>query len=168
MLVVVSGLPGVGKSTLADALGRELGAPVLSVDPIEASIWRSGIPPSFETGLAAYEVAATLAAHQLRLGMTAVADAVSSLEVARAMWRRAADRAGVAMRVIEVTCSDPVAHRHRLERRTRDIEGFPEPGWDTVERGRAEFEPWTEDRLVIDTMATPETNLAAALAYLRS
>jgi chloramphenicol 3-O-phosphotransferase len=57
-LVIVSGVPGAGKSTLADALGRELAAPVLSVAPVEAAIWRSGIKPCFETGLAAYEVAA--------------------------------------------------------------------------------------------------------------
>ena len=61
MLVVVSGLPAVGKSELSDALGRRMGAAVLSVDPIEAAILRCGIPRSFETGVAAYEVAAVLA-----------------------------------------------------------------------------------------------------------
>ena len=101
VLVIVSGLPGVGKSCLVDALGRTLGAAVLSVDPIEAAICRCGIPPSFETGLAAYEVAAVLAEHQLRLGLTVIVDAVSSLEVARDMWRRAASRTGAGMRVIE-------------------------------------------------------------------
>lgn len=50
VLVIVSGLPGVGNSVLTDALGRNLAAPVLSVDPIEAAIWRCGIEPSFETG----------------------------------------------------------------------------------------------------------------------
>lgn len=48
MLIVVSGLPGAGKSVLADALGPRLGAAVLSVDPIEAAIWRWGISPSFD------------------------------------------------------------------------------------------------------------------------
>lgn len=74
VLVVVSGLPGAGKSSLSDALGEKLGAAVLSVDPIEAAIWRCGIPPSFETGVAAYEVVAVLAEHQLRLGLTVIAD----------------------------------------------------------------------------------------------
>ena len=32
VLVVMSGLPGTGKSAIADALGHELGAPVFSVD----------------------------------------------------------------------------------------------------------------------------------------
>lgn len=102
MLVVMSGLPGTGKSAIADALGSELGAPVLSVDPIEAAIWRCGISPSFETGVAAYEVAAVLAEHQLSLGLTAIVDSVSALEVARDVWRQAASRGGAELQVIEV------------------------------------------------------------------
>ena len=90
VLVVVSGLPGVGKSAIANAVGRALGAPVFSVDPIEAAIWRCGVEPSFATGVAAYEVAAVVAEHQLSLGLSAVVDAVSSIEVARDMWRGAA------------------------------------------------------------------------------
>jgi predicted kinase len=167
VLVVMSGLPGTGKSAIADALGHELGAPVLSVDPIEAAIWRCGIAPSFETGVAAYEVAAVLAEHQLSLGFTAIVDSVSSVEVARDMWRQAASRAGAQLRVIDVVGSDEHAHHQWLARRRRDIEAFPEPSWDEVQQRRAEWEPWTDDRLVIDTMSTLDENLADALRFLR-
>jgi len=168
VLVVVSGLPGVGKSSLADTLGRKLGAAVLSVDPIEAAIWRTGVPPSFETGVAAYEVVAVLAEHQLRLGLAVIADSVSSLEVARDMWRRAASRARSAMRVVEVICSDDDVHRQRLAGRDRGIEGFPEPSWDDVLRRRGEWEPWTDEHLVVDSMRGHDENVAEALAYLTS
>lgn len=167
MLVVMSGLPGVGKSALADALGRALGAPVLSVDPIEAAIWRAGVPPSFETGVAAYEVAAVLAEHQLALGLTVITDSVSSLEVARAMWRHAAARTGAQRRVVEVVCSDEDVHRRRLASRARGIDGFPEPTWDDVRARRAEWEPWPEDRLVVDSVRPLDDNVAQALTYLR-
>lgn len=166
VLIVVSGLPGAGKSTLADSVGRALGAAVLSVDPIEAAIWRSGIPPSFETGLAAYEVVATVAEHELRLGLAVVVDAVSSLEVAREMWRKAARRTGAATRVIEVVCGDEMVHRDRLARRERDMGGFPEPTWDDVVRRKQEFEPWVDDHLVLDSVRDTEVNTAEALAFL--
>jgi predicted kinase len=166
MLVVVAGLPGTGKSTIADAIGRQLGMPVLSVDPIEAAIWRSGIAPSSATGLAAYAVAATLAEHQLGLGIGVVVDAVSAVEPAREMWRRAARSAGAELRVLEVICSDERLHRTRLESRRRDIEGFYEPTWEQVQRRRAEHEPWRDDRLVIDTVTDPEAAIRQALAYL--
>lgn len=42
MLIAMVGLPGVGKSSVAEALGRKLNAPVVSVDPIEAAMWRAG------------------------------------------------------------------------------------------------------------------------------
>jgi predicted kinase len=164
VLVVMSGLPGSGKSALADALGRRLGAPVISVDPIEAAIWRAGVPPSFETGLAAYEVGATLAEHQLRLGLTVIADAANYLEVGRAIWRTAAQRAGAPIRVIEVICGDEALHRARLEGRERGIEGFPEPPWTEVQQRRTEWEPWGQDRLVVDS-ARP-FDLDAVEAYV--
>ena len=43
MLIVFSGLPGTGKSELAQRIGRRLRIPVLSVDPIESAILRAGI-----------------------------------------------------------------------------------------------------------------------------
>ena len=75
LLVLMGGLPGVGKSAIADALGERLPATVISVDEIEAAMLRSGIERSFETGLAAYNAGAAIAAHQLRLGLAVIADA---------------------------------------------------------------------------------------------
>jgi predicted kinase len=167
VLVVLSGLPGSGKSAIADELGRRLRAPVLSVDPIEAAIWRSGIAPSFETGVAAYEVGAVLAEHELRLGLPVIVDAVNSLEVAREMWRRAARQAGVPTRVIEVICSDPEQHRSRLATRVRTIDGFPEPTWDAVIARRGEWEEWREDRLVLDSIEPLTDNVDRAVSYVR-
>jgi len=168
VLVVVSGLPGAGKSSIADALGEKLGPAVLSVDPIEAAMWRCGIPPSVETGVAAYEVVAVLAEHQLRLRLTVIADSVSSLEVARNMWRLAASRAGSPMRAIEVICSDDDVHRQRLGGRVRGIEGFPEPSWHDVLRRRDEWEPWADDHVVVDSMRGLDENVADALDFLNS
>lgn len=167
MLVVLSGLPGSGKSAIADELGRRLPAAVLSVDPIEAAIWRCGITPGFETGVAAYEVAAVLAQKQLELGQCVIGDAVNSLEVARDMWRRAAHQAGVPMRVIEVICSDVELHRRRVTSRVRGIDGWPEPTWDEVIARRREWQEWQEDRLVLDSAERLSDNADRALAYVQ-
>jgi predicted kinase len=167
VLVVMSGLPGSGKSTIADRIGRELGAAILSVDPIEAAIWRCGIPPSIETGVAAYEVAAVLAEEQLASGLTVIVDAVSAVEAARERWRQAAASVGDVPAVIEVVCSDEDLHRRRLAARRRTIPGFPDLSWADVQERRRTWEPWTGERLVIDTVGGLDATVADALAYLR-
>lgn len=129
-------------------------------------MWRCGIAPSLETGVAAYEVVAVLAEHQLQLGLSVIADAVSSGEVARQMWRAAASRAGADLKVLEVICSDETLHRERLGGRDRAIEGFPELSWDDVVRRREQWEPWAQDRLVLDSTDHANDNLGRALAFL--
>ena len=69
-IIVLSGLPCSGKSTIAEALAKKLSWPLFSVDPIEEAILRSGFQRNFETGLAAYLVAETLACAVRRTCLT--------------------------------------------------------------------------------------------------
>ena len=80
MLVVMAGLPGAGKSTLAEIIGGRLAATIISVDPIEVSILRAGIASDQPTGLAAYLVAETMAEQVLLAGHSVVVDAVPPLD----------------------------------------------------------------------------------------
>ena len=75
-IIIVSGLPGSGKSSVAEALSRELSLPIFSIDPIEAAMWRSSISKDM-TGVAAYEIVAALADEHLKLGHSVVIDAVA-------------------------------------------------------------------------------------------
>jgi predicted kinase len=163
---MLSGLPGSGKSHLAHALALELRAMVVSVDPIEDAMIRSGLPMSFETGMAAYEVGATIAAAQLHNGFTVIADAANYVEVSRDIWRGTADGAGVVLKAIEVTCSDADLHRSRLEGRRRGLRAYPEPTWADILRRQTEAEPWTTPRLVIDSVHDLGETLATARRYL--
>jgi predicted kinase len=166
MLIVVSGLPGTGKSVLADRLGQELGAVVLSVDPIEAAMLESGIEQSFATGYAAYRIVSTIVEANLALGQTLIVDAVSGVAEAKAWWPALALEAGVSLAVIECICSDSRLHRLRLERRVRGLGSFPEPSWDDVERRLEEWVPWTIPHLVVDAIRPLDVNVAEALAYV--
>jgi predicted kinase len=166
VLIAMAGLPGSGKSAVAALLGRRLACPVVSVDPIEAAMWRAGVARSEATGLAAYVVAEAVADGVLTLGQSVIVDAVNAVETARGQWRSLAERHGVAAAFIEVVCSDPLAHRWRLEGRVRNIEGFGEPTWEAVERLRSEFAPWVDNRLVLDTVTDLTSNVAIALEFL--
>lgn len=166
MLVVMAGLPGVGKSAVAQELARALGCPVLSVDPVEAAMWRAGVSRDEPTGLAAYVVVEALAAEQLALGHDVIIDAVNGVEPARDQWRRLAERTGAPLRFIEVRCSNEEEHRRRLEGRARGIDGFPEPPWESVRARRAGFDHWRDDRLVLDSMTSLADNVQIVRDYL--
>lgn len=163
---MLGGLPGVGKSTVADALARRLRATVVSVDPIEDAIIRAGITMSFATGVAAYEVGAAVARMQLRNGLAVIADAANYLEVGRDMWRRAARDADAGVAVVEVICSDESLHRRRLESRERGLSAYPEPTWDQVVHRALETESWPEATIVVDTAQPVDAQLDRVLAQL--
>jgi predicted kinase len=165
VLIVVSGLPGTGKSTIADGIARARGAPVLSVDPIESAIVRAGLAPSFETGLAAYLVAEACADAFLEAGLDAIVDAVSSMEEARDMWRALAARHDVPLRVIVCTLDEAQVGLERLTGRDRGL-ALPEPAREDVERRRIEWHPWPEPDLVLDALQPAALNLGRALAWL--
>jgi predicted kinase len=166
VLIVLSGLPGTGKSGIAGRLGRALRIPVLSVDPIESAMLRAGLARSFETGLAAYGVAGELADRNLADGLDTVIDAVNAVEEARDMWRRLAEARSTKLVIIECVVSDRAVHAARLALRNRGL-ALPEPTWASVEERSAEWSSWPEPHLTLDAMEAHEHNVAMALAYVR-
>jgi predicted kinase len=144
VLVVVSGLPGTGKTALAAALAARLGAVHLSVDPVEDALLGAGLPPSWETGVAAYEAARAMAELNLVPGATVVVDAVNDSEPARETWRTASAAAGAELAFVLLTLDDVVEHRRRVEGRRRDLAHVPEPSWDAVLARAAAYAPWAD------------------------
>lgn len=167
-LITVSGLPGCGKSTVAEGLSRALAVPIFSIDPIEAAMWRSNLLPS-ETGLAAYRLAEAMAAENLAHGLSVIIDAVNPVEDARAMWQALAERYRVQLQSVEVVCSDEALHKQRIEARIRNIDGMSEVSWDRVLERKAEYEARTDERMVLDSAKSrPEQLIQLAVEYCRA
>ena len=166
-LVVFSGLPGTGKSTLAEEVARLLGCPLFTKDQLEATLWRSGITAEQNSGFAAYELLTTLVREQVRRGQSAVVDSVATFERIRADWRELAGQHDAAFRVVECVCSDSAVHRQRLAGRQRGIPGWYEVSWAEVERVRSRYEPWTDARLILDALDPLADNRQRLNDYLR-
>lgn len=148
MLIVLSGLPGSGKTTVARALTARAGAVHLRMDTVEQALVDSG-RETHPVSPAGYYVLRALAGDLLRQGHTVVADSVNPLTITRETWREVAREVGVGFREVEVVCSDVALHERRVRERVGDIAGLPLPTWEDVQA--VEFEPWDGDRLVVDT-----------------
>lgn len=154
MLIVLSGLPGVGKTTIAREVARLSGAVHLRVDSIEQALRNAG----WDVQAEGYRVACVVADDNLRLGRTVIADCVNPWPLTRSEWRAVAGRASVACLEIEIVCSDQEQHRLRVETRTPDIDGHVPPTWaDVLAR---DYQPWTTERLVVDTAKLDVTQCA--------
>ncbi|MDQ2906755.1 MAG: AAA family ATPase [Ktedonobacteraceae bacterium] len=164
-LIIISGLPGSGKSTVAESLAASLSVPIFSVDPIEASIIRSGLKRSFETGLAAYLVAEALAEEQLKCGLSVIIDAVNPVQEARDMWHNLVRTQNATLIIIECVLEREF-HKERIESRIRNMHGIPEVTWEDVENRRKEYVPWKEERLQLDTANAHEKSVKKALDYI--
>jgi predicted kinase len=148
MLIIFGGLPGVGKTTIARELARQLGATHVRVDSIEQAIRDSGAlsQPLNDVG---YRVANAIAEDNLRLGRTVIADSVNPIRLSRDAWIGVAHRAQVSAAEVELICSDPKQHRRRVETRAVDITGLSLPTWEEV--ASREYERWERQHIVIDT-----------------
>src|SRR5262245_41470771 len=165
-MIVLSGLPGSGKTVLAEGLSRALSIPIFAIDTIEAAMRRAGLDKA-ETSAAAYEVARALADEHLRLRHSVVIDAVNPAEAPRAAWRNLTAKHRASLKIIECVVSDETVQRQRIESRVGNIAGT-QLTWPRLLQRRAEYEPWTDPRLVLDTSRTsPAQLLAQALNYTR-
>jgi len=169
-LIVFSGLPGTGKSALAEGVAREFGIPVFAKDWLEATLLRCELVSSNEEkplGSAGYQLLTTLAERQLMLGQSVILDSVASTESIRLSWKQLAAKYDADWLVIECICSDENIQRARLKNRHRHIPGWHELDWANVEAVRSYFVPWDEARLVVDAVVLVDENLKTILDWLK-
>ncbi len=166
MLIVFSGLPGTGKTTIAKSLASRLQAVYLRIDTIEQAI-RNAAVLAQDVGTSGYRVANELALSNLRLGHTVIVDCVNPVSASRNAWRDTATSAGAALLDIEVICSDTEEHRRRIETRTCDIPGLTPPTWASVLAH--DYETWNTPPFYIDTaQLSPDDAVCQIISHLHS
>ncbi|MBM7864873.1 P-loop nucleotide/nucleoside kinase family protein [Lentzea nigeriaca] len=167
-VAMVAGIPGAGKSTLAESLARHLKSPIVSMD------WLLGTMTPFRelsdetaTALVDLNVVASIARH-VQLGIDVVVDVAGHTREARARLREVTERLGGVFVGVECVCSDERLHRERVEGRSRGIPGWHATvPWAHVERMRGLWEPWEDDHLVLDSaVETPDSSLKRVLDAL--
>jgi predicted kinase len=164
VLILIGGLPGVGKTTVAGAVAGALRAAHLRIDAFEVALVRQGLVGSQdEVGAHGYALALAAAETCLAAGTDVVLDAVFPVAAARRGARDLAARHGTPAHWLRLICTDPTEHRRRVAERAADLPGHVLPDWSAVRR--RDVDQWHERHTVVDT-ATGDP-VAAVLAALR-
>lgn len=140
-LIILAGLPGTGKTTLARKLSMKLNYFHLRVDCIEAP-FSANNPKAGENG-EGYEALINLAYENLALGHNVIIDTVNPLHISRSMFNRLAERVNSATIQFELKTKNYELHKNRVENRKSDVDGLRVPTWkDVVERA---YEEWKQE-----------------------
>jgi predicted kinase len=115
-LVLMKGHPGSGKSTIARALGRRSGWPVIDKDDVRDWFWFfDEVNP--QAGRYAYDAMWQLAETQLSLGSSVICDSPLSEVVGYQDGLALAARHEAQVLVVDCVCPDQVEWRRRIEAR---------------------------------------------------
>lgn len=164
-LVLITGVAGTGKSTLAEAAADLLAAPVLGWDWAMASLTRfEAIQEALKAGSreqyveVGWAILCNLATEQLRQSRSVVLDGAARDSEIGLIRQTAADT-DATMFVVATGCSDVAVHRARVEGRRRGIPGWHELEWSYVAAARERWEPPRDADLYLDAADPLDSNI---------
>lgn len=160
-LVVLCGLPGVGKSTFARRLAACAPVAVVGSDEVRKTLFPQ---PQYSGGEHARVFGAVHAvlAELLRRRMSAVFDATNLYERDRRRAYRIARDSGCGLAIVEVV-APPEVVRRRLERRGAgtDPRDRSDATWEVYMQMAARMQPVRQEHLTVDTSVESEQALMA-------
>lgn len=162
--VIFSGLPGTGKSTLADQLAREIRWPLLRIDDLAACMPATMDRETFVFWDQVIAALLILAEAQLQLGVSVIADSLF-MNLDRFHAQAITRQTGARLLPVHTLVSDEAVWEKRVTARFQISD--PTDGvssWDQVTTQRRDFRPWDPGTaLFIDAIRPQDENYAAVL-----
>lgn len=161
MIIIICGLPGVGKSTLARYLAPVFNATVLSSDKIRKELFSS--PTYFSPELkTVYDVMMIIAKYLNDVKINCIFDATFNREDSRMEVKEKLKLDHTNLHIIDCFCPEEVAIS-RLESRKDD---YSDATISVYQKMKKIHEPVRSDHITIDTTFTPEENVRKIVDYI--
>jgi predicted kinase len=162
-LVIFSGLPGVGKSTLAEELARKLRWPLLKIDDVIGPVPEN---PGLEFWDSKVDVLLDLVNTQLELGLDVIVDSVF-MNMDRQHAQKLAQKHNARFLPIHVFVSDDKIWQERVTKRFDEMDDKDVATWERIQHQREHFVPWHADTaLFIDSINPVQQNFDHVLNFV--
>lgn len=162
-LVIFSGLPGTGKSTLAARLARELRWPLLCIDDVLGEVPENPTVAFWDSKVA---LLLSLTERQLELGLSVIVDSVF-MNMDRQHAQELARKHHARFRPIYVFISDEDVWKERVTTRYAELNDKDVATWDRIQHQREHFRKWEANTaLFVDSVHSLDHNYEIVLDFL--
>lgn len=161
-LIVFSGPPGTGKSTLSYRLSRDKGWALLSKDVIDRALEFESI----QNGRTSYDIIFHLIKLNLSNNVTLIIDAVMTTKSLKDKTLDLASTLNAKLYVVECVCFDEKIWKKRVESRPEMVEGWTPVGFAEAKSIDSNFSEWKVPHLVLDAVNTIDANYKKLLDYV--
>lgn len=162
-LILFSGLPGTGKSTLANRLARELQLPLLCIDDVIGEVPEHAGIPFWDSRVA---ILLDVVETQLKVGLSVIVDSVF-MNMDRHHARELAHKYNARFLPIYVFVSDEDVWWERVTARYDEMNDKDVATWERIQHQRERFRAWEADTaLFIDSMNPVDQNFKSILHFV--
>ena len=164
-LIIFSGLPGTGKSTLAKRLARELQYPLLCIDDIVGDVPDNTGVEFWDAKVA---ILLGLAERQLELSLSVIVDSVF-MNLDRHHAQQLASEYQARFRPIYTFVSDDEVWEERVTTRFNELNHPDVAAWERIQHQRTHFRDWQPNTaLFVDALNSVEKNYESVLRFVMS
>jgi len=149
VLIMMSGLPGSGKSYLSDRLAEQLSATVIESDRVRKALFAQPTYSAVESALVHGTCQETMR-WLLQKGVRVVFDATNLVEFQREALYSLAERSGAQLLIVRVVASEEVVRQRLAQREARD-DSASDADWRVYRRMSKREQAIRRPHLCIDT-----------------
>jgi predicted kinase len=162
-LILFSGLPGTGKSTLAGRLARELKLPLLSIDRVIGAVPENADVAFWDSKVA---ILLDLMRAQLELDLSVIVDSVF-MNKDRYHAQEIARRHNARFLPVYLYISDEKVWKERVTKRYNEMNDPAVAHWERIQHQRQHFREWDpETALFIDSLYPFVRNFETVLNFV--